>query len=133
MTVFLGRTCNGSDWREKLKPLLEIDAFDPVVSEWNETAQQREISAREQSEFLLYVLTPKMTGFYSVAELMNDAHRNPERTLYCFLEEDGEARFTSHQIKSLKATGELVAETQARCFESLNEVASFLNGSQSRN
>lgn len=30
--VFLGGTCNGSIWREKLIPLLKIDYFNPVVA-----------------------------------------------------------------------------------------------------
>ena len=32
--VFLGGTCNGSTWREELIPILEINYFNPVVSDW---------------------------------------------------------------------------------------------------
>lgn len=31
--VFLGDTCNGSTWRNKLIPLLEIEYFNPVVED----------------------------------------------------------------------------------------------------
>ena len=31
--VFLGGTCNGSDWRKKLIPKLKIDYFNPVVED----------------------------------------------------------------------------------------------------
>ena len=127
MTVFLGGTCNGSKWRDRLKPQLELAVFDPVVDDWNEAAQQRELEARRDSEFLLYVLTPRMTGFYSVAEVMDDAHRHPERTLFCFLEEDEGEVFTPHQIKSLRATQKLIEAAEGRCFDNLNEVAQFLN------
>jgi hypothetical protein len=31
---FLGGTCNNSQWREALIPMLKIDYFNPVVKDW---------------------------------------------------------------------------------------------------
>ena len=74
--VFLGGTCNGSRWRDRLIPLLDIDYFNPVVEEWNDKAQQEEMLQRENCDYCLYVLTPKMEGVYSVAEVVDAAQPN---------------------------------------------------------
>jgi len=63
--VFLGGTCNKSDWRDKLIPLLDIKFFNPVVEDWTPECQDEEIRQREECDFCLYVITPKMTGVYS--------------------------------------------------------------------
>ena len=34
MKVFLGGTCNGSDWREKVIEKLDIDYFNPITAHW---------------------------------------------------------------------------------------------------
>ena len=60
--VFLGGTCNESAWRDKLIKKLKIDYFNPVVDDWNEEAFQRELIEKEECDFLLFVITPKMTG-----------------------------------------------------------------------
>jgi hypothetical protein len=58
--VFLGGTCNGSTWRDKFIPLLNIDYFNPVVPTWDESAKQEELFQRRTCSALLYVITPKM-------------------------------------------------------------------------
>ena len=125
--TFLGGTCNGSTWRDRLKPLLTIDYFDPVVSEWNEEAQAREIKAREESDFVIYTLTPKMTGFYSVAEVVDDSNKRPDKTVLLVLEEDEGQTFTEHQVKSLTSIKKLVAGNGAKVASSLEELATLLN------
>lgn len=54
--VFLGGTCNGSNWRNKLMPILkskDITYFNPVVDNWNDEAAKKELVARETSDFCL--------------------------------------------------------------------------------
>ena len=125
--VFLGGTCNDSTWRDELIKLLSIDYFNPVVPDWNEEAYKKELEARENSEFCLYVLTPKMTGVYSIAEVVDDSNKRPEKTVFCFLEKDEDLEFDKHQIKSLVATGKLVKNNGGTVLSSLEEVAEFLN------
>ena len=125
--VFLGGTCNDSSWRETLKPMLTIGYFDPVVPDWNEEAYKLELIAREHSKFCLYVLTPKMTGVYSIAEVVDDSNKRPEKTVFCFLEKDGDLEFDKHQLKSLVNTGKMVKANGATVLGSLTEVAEFLN------
>ena len=125
--VFLGGTCNGSLWRETLIPLLKIDYFNPVVADWTPECQQREIEERINSDYCLYVITPKMTGVYSIAEVVDDSNKRPQKTLFCVLESDGEAQFTKAQYKSLIQTGKMVIENGGKVFLTLNSIADYLN------
>lgn len=125
--VFLGGTCNDSQWREELKPLLTIDYFDPVVKDWDEAVYKRELLERETCDFCLYVLTPKMTGVYSIAEVVDDSNKRPEKTVFAILNADGENVFDKVQAKSINAVYKMVKNNGATVCESLQEVANFLN------
>jgi hypothetical protein len=127
MEVFLGGTVNGSEWRDSLIPLLDINFFNPVVENWDENAQLLEIEKRNTCDYILYVITPKMSGCYSIAELIQDSCIRPERTLFCIIYNDDFNEFTEHQIKSLDMTKKMVIDSGARVFETLNDVADFLN------
>ena len=126
-TVFLGGTVAKSQWRQRLIPMLEINYFNPVVDDWNEAAVQTELEHRQTDDYLLYVITPYMEGVYSIAELVDDSHRQPQRTVFTFLETDDDRAFTPHQLKSLHQTAKLVSELGTHCFDTLEEVAHFLN------
>ena len=128
MKVILGGTINGSRWRDELISKLEIDYFNPVVDEWNEKAQLNEITQKETSDFLLFVLTPMMEGFFSVAEVVDASNKAPDRTVFCVLDSDGGKSWSDFQVKSLGAVERMVKENGAHVFDSLDEVADFLNG-----
>lgn len=36
MKVFLGGTCSGYKWRNKLIPMLKCDYYNPIVKNWSE-------------------------------------------------------------------------------------------------
>ena len=46
--VFLGGTCNESQWRTALIPMLHIDFFNPVVDDWTPECQTEEIKQANQ-------------------------------------------------------------------------------------
>jgi len=125
--VFLGGTCNGSLWRNKLIPILNIDYFNPVVDNWTPECQKKEIYERENCDYCLYVITPKMTGIYSIAEVVDDSNKRPSKTIFCFLESDENSIFTQHQLKSLNQTSKMIQNNGGKIFYSLEEVATFLN------
>ena len=125
--VFLGGTCNNSTWRDKLISLLKIDYFNPVVDDWTPECQDEEIRQRELCDYCLYTITPKMTGVYSIAEVVDDSNKRPEKTILCVLDEDNESSFSETQIKSLKQVKEMVKNNGANVFDSLEDIASFLN------
>ena len=130
--IFLGGTCNGSVWRDKLIPLLKRPYFNPVVKDWTPECQAQEIAERESSDVLLYVITPKMTGVYSIAELVDDSHKRPASTVFCYIQEGDGLVFSSHQLKSLEQVAHLVAKNGVKAcglgnFSQLNSLASLLN------
>ncbi|MDN4618429.1 nucleoside 2-deoxyribosyltransferase domain-containing protein [Paenibacillus sp. PsM32] len=77
--VFLGGTCNNSIWREDLIPLLQRDYFNPVVPWWKPEHLKEELKQRGECDFVLYVLTAEMVGFYSIAEVVDDSNKRPEK------------------------------------------------------
>ena len=125
--VFLGGTCNGSLWREKLIPELKIDYFNPVVDKWSDAAYEKELQERKDCDYCLYVITPKATGFYSIAEIADDSNKRPDKTIYCILENDDESGFTAHQLKSLKKVGQMVRNNGGTWCENFDQLAALLN------
>ena len=141
--VFLGGTCNESTWREELIKKLEIDYFNPVVDDWTEECYQEELRQREICDYCLYVITPRMTGVYSIAEVVDDSNKRPEKTIFCILNHDlsdykmkvvdGKKvrkyvkMFDTGQLKSLDKVGVMVEENGGKYFRSLKEVAEYLN------
>jgi len=125
--VFLGGTVNHSKWRDEVIPRLKIEFFNPVVDHWDETAYKKELYERDICDYCLYVITPKMTGFYSIAEVIDDSNKRPNKTLFCLVPMDGEETFSGFQIKSLQAVGKMVEKNGGKWLKSLSEVIDYLN------
>ena len=144
MRIFLGGTCNGSKWRESgFIPYMpkEITAFNPVVEEWNEAAQEKERYEREHCDFCLYVITPKMTGVYSIAEAVEDSIKRPLKTVFCVHNSDfinykdtsqpppleSMIQFSTGQLKSLDQVGKMIRRNGGKYFDSIKEAVWFFN------
>ena len=127
MKVFLGGTCNNSNWRDKLIPMLKIDYFNPVVENWTPDCQKEEIYQRETCDWVLYTITPKMKGTYSVAEVVDDSNKRPEKCIFCLLETDEDLSFDKVELKSLMAVKTMINKNGARTASSLEEVAKIIN------
>lgn len=125
--VFLGGTCNESLWRKELISQLQIEYFNPVVDDWTPECMAEELRQRELCHYVLYVLTPKMTGVYAVAEVVDDSNKRPERTLFCVLARDADLLFTGGQLKSLDQVKNMVRDNGAKVFDCLKCVAKYLN------
>lgn len=125
--VFLGGTCNNSIWRDYLISKLTIDYFNPVVKDWTPECQAEEVKQREECDYCLYVITPAMTGVYSIAEVVDDSNKRPYKTIFCFLESENELIFESHQLKSLKQVAMMVEKNGATVLNNLDDVAEYLN------
>jgi len=114
--VFLGGTCNESKWRDEIIPLLEkakVAYFNPVVEDWNDAARQAEEEAKLRCGIHLYVITPKMTGVYAIAEAVKSATINPKGTIFVVLQDDENILFTDSQFNSLYATVKLLSDLGA--------------------
>ena len=127
--VFLGGTCNGSKWRIRMMVHLhdaDMDYFDPVVDDWDADAQKKELRERESCDFCLYTITPKMTGVYSIAEVVDDSNKRPEKTVLVLLRDDDGERFTDGQWRSLLATAAMVKKNGGNVFGGLKEAAVWM-------
>src|SRR5665213_822360 len=119
--VFLGGTCNGSSWRDDLIKNLKIDYYQPQGENWTPEMMEEEIKQRAECDFCLYVITPKMTGIYSIAEVVDDSNKRPAKTIFSYLTEDEGYAFSEHQLKSLEQTGKMIQENGAAFFKTLVE------------
>ena len=130
MKVFLGGTCTGWKWRNKLEPLLKCDCYNPIVENWSEEDRLREVYERETSDYVLYGITNGIKGVYSIAEVVDDSNKRPEKTLFLNLYKEDDRSFTKQMNHSLKAVENLLKENGVKVFSgsnSIDEVAKFLN------
>lgn len=128
--VFLGGTCNESTWRDKLIPLLEnndIEYFNPVVDDWNEECFQEELRQKELCDIKLFVITPLMTGTYSIAEAVDFSNKEPNNTIFVIARDDRDkdgklVTFNQGQLNSLFRVGEIIQDNGAN-FHSFTNIS----------
>lgn len=135
--VFLGGTCAETVWREKLISMLKIDYFNPVVEDWTEECMVEERKQRETCDYCLYVITPSMQGVYSIAEVIDDSNKRPQKTIFCLLGSEipisqysyphAKISFSIGEMKSLNQVGMMVERNGGKYFKNLEEVAEYLN------
>ena len=127
MKVFLGGTRNESTWRNQFIPMLTIRYFNPVVDDWTEDCMKQEFFERANCDFCLYTITPKMTGTYAIAEVVDDSNKRPEKTVLVLLRDDADLRFNKGQWKSLGAVAKMVNFNGGKVFDNLKGAAIYLN------
>jgi hypothetical protein len=104
MKVFLGGTCAGRNWRDELIPHLQVDYFNPVVSDWTKEAEENEYLEKQSSGIHLYVITSGLKGVFSIAEVMDSA-LTPGKISILHVVPDG---FDMKMLRSLEATVNLL-------------------------
>ncbi|MDY6895410.1 MAG: nucleoside 2-deoxyribosyltransferase domain-containing protein [Thermotogota bacterium] len=127
--VFLGGTCNNSAWRDRMMIYLSeegVEYFNPVVPDWTEACMEQEIKERETCDFVLYTITPKMDGVYSIAEVVDDSNKRPDKTIFVVLRDDEGLSFTQGQWKSLGAVAQMVTRNGGQVFDSLKSAAVYI-------
>lgn len=103
--VFLGGTCANTTWREELIDNLKVDYFNPVVNDWTPECIVEENKQKEiHCNIHLYVITSKMKGVYSIAEVIDSVESYDKITILHVIP-DG---FDDDQLKSLNAVVEMV-------------------------
>ena len=128
MKVFLGGTCSGYDWRKMLIPMLKCAFYDPRVKDWSEDDRLREVHMRDKCDYVLYVITSGIRGVYSIAEVIDDSNKRPEKTIVCVLY----GNMRKNMAHSLKAVVNLAKSNGVIVCETLEEVAEFLNDRAAR-
>lgn len=135
MKIFLGGTCNESKWREHLMPMFDkvgIYYFNPVVDDWTPDCMTEEIEQRKKCDFVLFVITPRMTGVYSIAEVVDDSNKQPKKTLLFILDNDIDDGgktivFDRAQMKSLGAVEKMVENNCGTICHSFDDIVTYLN------
>lgn len=127
MKVFLGGTCNESTWRERLISQLNVDYYNPVVDDWTPECMEEELRQRKECEICLYVITPKMSGVYSIAEVIDDSNKRPDRTILTLLRADDGEEFSEPQWKSLMAVSQMANRNGVSAFFDIEETALYIN------
>lgn len=116
--VFLGGTCNGTDWRERIIPHLECDFFNPVVKDWTpECIEEEERQKNDLCGLHLCVITSAMSGVYSIAEMVESACNDNNKITMIQIIPEG---FNEHQLKSLEAVRNLIVRNGEYCIISDN-------------
>jgi len=111
---------------------LGIEYFNPVVPEWDEQAQANELRERETADFVLYTLTPKMEGVYSIAEVVDDSNKRPDKTVFVLLSNDETVKWAPKAGNSMQAVKKLLQRNGVATFDSLEAAADYLWVSQRR-
>lgn len=132
--IFLGGTTRGYDWRKDLEDrfgyIKFVELFNPIVEHWDEKAREKENKYKEVSDLNIYVLTPYMEGCYSIAEVVDDSNKQPEKTVFVYLSEIKSKKeirkFTKEMLKSLGAVAELVESNGGNCFTSMDELVDYI-------
>jgi len=109
MKIFLGGTCNNSTWRDWVMPELDrlkIPYFNPVVEDWTPECQAEEERQKEECDIHLYVITPEMTGVFSIAEAVDSAWKKDKHCLFYVVQ--SHLLFPKGQLKSLRAVEDLI-------------------------
>ncbi len=128
--VFLGGTCNESNWRKFITSNIKIDYFNPVVEDWTPECMEEELKQRALCDYVLYIITPKMIGVYSIAEIIDDSNKQPDKTIFCYLDVDDGEYFSIRQRKSLDAVGKMVQKNGGEYFKDINNVINYLNAGE---
>lgn len=129
--VFLGGTCNESNWRDEIIKLLTVDYFNPVVDNWTSECKVEELKQREECDICLYVITPKMSGIYSIAEAIDDSNKRPEKTVIVVKQDDSGETFTESELASFVSFGKMIKENGSPFFIDLKSAADYINSKQS--
>lgn len=125
--VFLGGTCSGEKWRDKLIPLLTCDYYNPIVKNWSEADRQREVKERESDDIIVYTITNGIKGVYSIAEVVDDSNKRPDKVIFCNLYTTTGSRDSEQMDHSLKAVENLIKSNGCQVCTSIEDLASLIN------
>lgn len=105
----------------------KVDAFNPVVEHWDEAAQANEDYHKTNDDYCLFVITPEMSGIYSIFELADYSNKRPSKTICCFLKAYGGKEFDDSIWRGFRKIKLDLIHNGAVVCDDLSGVADFLN------
>lgn len=127
--VFMGGTCAGPKWRERLVSQVSQTYrwFNPVVDDWTPEAKDAELEVRAQADILLYGITPYQEGCYSFLEMTEDAVRSEKHVVVCFLPSFEDKAYSEAQWSSIMSAKQLLERHNATVLLSMEELIQWFN------
>lgn len=89
--------------------------------------KEKILPLRETSDFVVYGITNDIQGVYSIAEVADDSNKRPEKTLFLNLYDINADNASKEMHKSLQAVENLLKENDVKVFNSIEDIAEFLN------
>lgn len=127
MKVFLDGTACSAQWQNYICERLKINYILYTNDDRSEETLRKRDKDKEQCDFVLYIVSPKMQHFDMIFESVDDSNKRPKKTIFCFVPSDEDLSFTNHQNKSLVATGKMIQRNGGFWFETVDEALKFLN------
>lgn len=134
--VFLGGTTNKSTWRAEFLKLIndtnsKIKCFNPVVENWTQECIDIENFVKHHAKYHIYVLTPRMMGVYTIAEMCESAHNHTKKTYFHIKDEDCDDNgntiyWEPHMKNSLNATSNMLISHGAYKMNSIDELVNAI-------
>lgn len=125
--VFLGGTCAKTTWRESLIPMLSdnVDYFNPqkAPGTWTLSDNVEEVRQRQICDILLYTIA-KATSVLTIAEVIDDSHNRPERTICCILIDNMHEDVKKH----FYAIAEILEKNGVQVFFNIHNAIREING-----
>lgn len=121
---YLGGTCGKSKWREEFVKLLpkNIKCYNPYSKDWNHETEVNNRESKQDSKYLIYVITGETNSLLSVANLVNYSFKCPNRVLACFLKDT----FKDMDDNIIDEIELIVKNNKVKTFSSLEDLASYV-------
>lgn len=130
--IFLGGTTNKTTWRDDFIKLMKevnptIKPFNPVVDNWTQECVDLENFVKLHSRYHIYVLTPRMIGAYSIAEMIDSVHDRSKKVYIYIMESDtdddgNELRWDPRARNSLTVISNMVVSHGGIATSSIKEM-----------
>ncbi len=121
MKLYIGGIGTESNWRDQFKELTSTAQIE--ISEGSP-------KDKTKCDYLLYVVTPNMKGVSAIMDAVNDSNLSTTETVFCTIDEEDGNEFTSHQVKSLVATGKMVELNGGKYFKNLKDMTVYITGNR---
>ena len=90
-------------------------------------------SQKKSCLYLIYIITPLIPSINSIVHAVNDSNYFKEKTIFTYVLNENGQEFSSHQIKSLKATGKMIELNGGKFFQEYSEFIKFIASIKLRN
>ena len=75
----------------------------------------------------MYGITNDIKGVYSIAEVVDDSNKHPDKTIFLNLYKENKNNFDEQMNTSIKAVENLLKENGVICFDNIQDAADYLN------